>query len=954
MEKFFTEQLDYIYFFYGLAFLAQSIIIFYAHFQAKLKLPLIWLGLFSLVISMVQWANLAATISDNPFLLFLFRATGLAIALTFLFEFGRTGLGRYNIKTPGRWIYLIPGTILCVGAFFGGSAGFQTAANYSLGITGALAAAAVFAITYKYEKQQRPYYLIFSGFFIAVAFILALGVPRTSFLPSSILNYQSFLSFSHIPLEVVCAVIGALFTIILSIFVYEVLDYSKNFRLGIKMTLLYLPICIILTIVISGWALTNYTSNNFDQSKKHNFLHLAIVSSTTFNTSQIISLTDQKTSYSNENYIQVKKQLMNLRRNLNLDGYKENCRFIYLLGMRDGKVFFIADSEPESSPDISLPGDIYEEASDELVKCFSDGLPIVEGPNTDKWGVWISGMAAIRDRSGKVVALLGIDTDAKKWQRSYALIRLSVITTIGMLSLLIVSAVIVLHLLVSAATKRLNAVESLEKSEAKYKTLVENLNVGIFNNTLENGRCFTDANIAMARLFGCNSVEEFKQHSVLDFYKNPIDRYNYIQKLKEFGFVKHYELTLKKKDGTPITTSLNAQAELDLDGKIKSIFGVVEDITERKKIDEELRRSRETLRKIIDLMPFGIVIVDKNKAIRLVNNKAAEMTGCTNPSELLGKRCHRHICPSLEGKCPVIDLHQNIDMSERSIKTKSGKIIPILKSVTPIIFENQEVLLESFVDITERKEAEEKMKELNRSLEEANEEMKHFAYIASHDLREPLRKIMSFGSMLEKTIKHKIEPEENENLTFVVDAAKRMSTMIDGLLSYSRVSTKGHEFESISLNEIIDGLKMYELGMLIEETHTTINIPQPLPTVCADMLQMRQLMQNLIANGIKYQNKGNTPEITITTKPDINGMVRIEITDNGIGIAPEYHTSIFSMFKRLHTNKEYEGTGIGLAVCKRIVQRHNGQLGVESQAGKGATFWFTVQAAKVASYAAVS
>jgi PAS domain S-box-containing protein len=114
-------------------------------------------------------------------------------------------------------------------------------------------------------------------------------------------------------------------------------------------------------------------------------------------------------------------------------------------------------------------------------------------------------------------------------------------------------------------------------------------------------------------------------------------------------------------------------------------------------------------------MPFGIVIVDKNKAIRLVNNKAAEMTGCANPSELLGKRCHRFICPSLEGKCPVIDLNQHIDMSEKFIKTKDGKTIPVLKSVTPIVFENQEVLLESFVDITERKEAEEKMKGSTKS-----------------------------------------------------------------------------------------------------------------------------------------------------------------------------------------------------------------------------------------------
>jgi signal transduction histidine kinase len=142
--------------------------------------------------------------------------------------------------------------------------------------------------------------------------------------------------------------------------------------------------------------------------------------------------------------------------------------------------------------------------------------------------------------------------------------------------------------------------------------------------------------------------------------------------------------------------------------------------------------------------------------------------------------------------------------------------------------------------------------------------------------------------------------------------------------------------------------------MLLEETHTVVNIPEPLPTVHADMLQMRQLIQNLIANGIKYQKKGNTPEITITSKPATNDMVRIEITDNGIGISPEYHNMIFVMFKRLHRQNEYEGTGIGLSVCKKIVQRHNGQIGVESEQGKGSTFWFTVPAAAVLSEAKVS
>jgi signal transduction histidine kinase len=165
-------------------------------------------------------------------------------------------------------------------------------------------------------------------------------------------------------------------------------------------------------------------------------------------------------------------------------------------------------------------------------------------------------------------------------------------------------------------------------------------------------------------------------------------------------------------------------------------------------------------------------------------------------------------------------------------------------------------------------------------------------------------------------------------------------------LTYSRVSSKTCSAEKVNLNDIVKQLSQLELSVLLEEKHTTLDVPQPLPEVDVDPVQIRQLMQNLIANGMKYQVKDNVPRITITSRPAADGMVRINVTDNGIGIAPEFQQAIFVMFKRLHTRNEYEGTGIGLAVCKKIVERHGGQIGVESEPGKGSTFWFTVPAVK--------
>jgi len=230
-------------------------------------------------------------------------------------------------------------------------------------------------------------------------------------------------------------------------------------------------------------------------------------------------------------------------------------------------------------------------------------------------------------------------------------------------------------------------------------------------------------------------------------------------------------------------------------------------------------------------------------------------------------------------------------------------------------------------------------------LQQANTELKNFVYVASHDLREPLRQIIVFGDMLKNSMKDRLQGEEAESLYHMINGADRMKKMIDGLLDYSRVSTQLHPFETIDLNKIVVQLCQFELGVLLQEKNASIQTPQPLPFVMADATQITQLMQNIIANGIKYQKKGNNPLITITSKPASDGKVKIEVTDNGIGIKPEYHSAIFTMFKRLHTNTEYEGTGIGLAICKKIIERHEGQIGVESQPGNGSTFWFTVAAA---------
>ena len=258
-------------------------------------------------------------------------------------------------------------------------------------------------------------------------------------------------------------------------------------------------------------------------------------------------------------------------------------------------------------------------------------------------------------------------------------------------------------------------------------------------------------------------------------------------------------------------------------------------------------------------------------------------------------------------------------------------------------------------EVAEREKAERALQAANRflseatkKLEDSNRELQGFAYIASHDLREPLRKISSFGGLLKESLTGKLDHDQQENLDFMINGADRMNQMIEGLLVYSRLTTREVAPEVVDLNETLEQLAQLELGALLEETDATIEVPQPLPKVWAVPLQINQLLQNLIVNGIKYRRQNTQPKIVITAKRIAQDTLRIEVRDNGIGIKEEFHADIFAMFRRLHSRKKYDGTGIGLAICKKIVEKHGGQIGVESKQGQGATFWFTLSLAQQA------
>lgn len=307
---------------------------------------------------------------------------------------------------------------------------------------------------------------------------------------------------------------------------------------------------------------------------------------------------------------------------------------------------------------------------------------------------------------------------------------------------------------------------------------------------------------------------------------------------------------------------------------------------------------------------------------------------------------------NVNSKDEIAQLAQSFNKMAENLKTSTTSIDrlntvnqQLEASRQQIDVSNQQLKAENI----ERQRAEKNLTSANETLKQtveklalSNDELQEFVYIASHDLREPLRKISSFGELLKDSLSDSLGEDDQENLNYMVDGAERMTQMIEALLVYSRLNTKEITFNPVDLNKIIEQFKHLELAELLEETNATIDIPQTLPTVKADEVMIRELMQNLIGNGIKYQKPGTAPKIEITATQIDGENVRIEFRDNGIGIKKEMHGAIFKMFKRVHSRDKYKGAGIGLAVCKKIAERHGSQIGVDSQQDKGSVFWFTM------------
>ncbi len=493
------------------------------------------------------------------------------------------------------------------------------------------------------------------------------------------------------------------------------------------------------------------------------------------------------------------------------------------------------------------------------------------------------------------------------------------------------------------ALSRKRAEDALKELEERFRQVAENAQVWIWE--VDGDGLYTYASPVVEKMLGYKPEEIIGTKHFYDLF-HPEDR----EALKKSAF----EMFAKKqsfrelmnrnvdKNGKIVWLSTSGVPILDKKGNLLGYRGTDIDISERKLAEEILKDSETRFRRLFEAAKDGILILDADTGeITDANPFLLQILGYTH-EQLLGKKLWDlglfQDIEACKAAFKKLQTEGYIRYGDLGLETTDRKHIDVEFVSNVYWVDHKKVIQCNIRDITERKRMEETLKKTLDELERSNKELEQFAYVASHDLQEPLRMVASYTQLLEMRYKDKLDSDANDFINYAVDGANRMQRLINDLLVYSRVGTRGKPFEPVD-SQLALGQAIVNLEVLISENQTIIT-NDDLPPLIADSTQLVQLFQNLVDNAIKFRSD-KTPYIHVSAKQEGNEWI-FSVRDNGIGIDPQHKERIFVIFQRVHSREEYSGTGMGLAICKKIVERHGGRIWVDSKPGEGSTFYFTM------------
>jgi PAS domain S-box-containing protein len=500
---------------------------------------------------------------------------------------------------------------------------------------------------------------------------------------------------------------------------------------------------------------------------------------------------------------------------------------------------------------------------------------------------------------------------------------------------------------VTDVTEQTLAEARLKESEARFRRTFELAGSGMAHIGMD--RRFIRVNRRLCGILGYSEEEMLNLTGRQISHPDDLDIINEQRPALHSGEIDAVRLEKRylRKDGAVVWVKFSMTLERDADGRPLYEIAVYDDITAQRDAEARLKESEARFRQTFELAASGICHVVDGRFVR-VNKSLCEILGYSE-KELLAKTVKevshpedRDVTDAGRARIRAGEIDQA--RFEKRYLRRDGSVVwcDLAIALVRDVFGMPLYEIAVFDDITDRKKSDAALQAAHEELKRSNAELEQFAYVASHDLQEPLRMVASYTQLLGRRYAGKLDKDAHEFMSYIVDGATRMKQLIEDLLAYSRVGTKGQDFKPVALEAPLRRA-LFNLRAGIEEAGAAVTY-DPLPTVLGDEVQLGQLLQNLIGNSLKFRSN-SVPRIHVGVKDSAHEWT-VEVKDNGIGIEPQYYERIFMVFQRLFNKGEYPGTGIGLAICKKVVERHGGRIWVQSRpaqaADAGSSFFFTL------------